>query len=698
MTDSRQKSPQLYGLLIGIDHYPPNQLPDGSSYQNLKGCVRDINQVEAFLQHKLKLPSDNILKLTASQDTFNNPIEPPEQLPTYENIVAKFQQLANIAQQGDSVYIHYSGHGGRATTLYPEVKGKDGIDEALVPTNIGNPNTRYIRDIELAFLLENLVNRQLIVTLVLDCCHSGGATRGNQTEIRGINAIDTTIRSSESLVASREELITAWQKLSPTPTRNLAVNGGMLPDAKGYVLLAACRPSESAYEYTFEENKRNGVLTYWLLKFLDHPNPELTYKVLYDYLLAKINSQFSKQTPMLFGEGTRLVFGYEKRPIHQAVTIMEVKEEQQQIKINGGQVHGLVQGSQLAVYPSGTDFTNIEKRLAIADITSLGATSSWAIIKPLSEQPQQLRQITQGDQAVLLNPNSISLVRKVSLLFLESYHFSSINFKPFLETINQKIAETNWLDLVLQNENAHYQIVINQSGEYEIWDSGTERINLRPVLKFNDHNATTTLINRLIHLAKYQGIYELNNYDSLNPLKKALQVDLFEIPPDFQAGIRPDLHNPCDMLNIKVNEQFIVRIKNNSSKRLNVTLLVLQPDWSISQIYPSDEVSSFEEFEPGQEDIITLQTSLPEGFKQGVDIIKAFATIDPTNFRWLELPCLDQPHLSKQLRNLEEAKNPLEVLLTTISENGSSIRNLKPANYPSQKWITTQKKVTVIRD
>lgn len=98
MTDSRQKSPQLYGLLIGIDHYPPNQLPDGSSYQNLKGCVRDINQVEAFLQHKLKLPSDNILKLTASQDTFNNPIEPPEQLPTYENIVAKFQQLANIAQ------------------------------------------------------------------------------------------------------------------------------------------------------------------------------------------------------------------------------------------------------------------------------------------------------------------------------------------------------------------------------------------------------------------------------------------------------------------------------------------------------------------------------------------------------------------------------------------------------------------------
>ena len=698
MTDSRQESPQLYALLIGIDHYLPNQLPDGSSYQNLKGCVRDINQVEAFLQHKLKLPTENILKLTASQDTFNHPIEPPEQLPTYENIVAKFQQIAKIAQQGDSVYIHYSGHGGRTNTLYPELKGNNGIDEALVPTDIGNPNARYLRDLELAYLPENLVNRQLIVTLVLDCCHSGGATRGNKADIRGINAIDTTLRPIESLVASRDELMTSWQKLSPTATRNFAVSGGMLPDAKGYVLLAACRPSESAYEYAFEGNKRNGVLTYWLLKFLEHPNPDLTYKVLYDYLLAKINSQFSKQTPMLLGEGNRLVFGYEKRPTYQAVTVMEVNEEQQQIKINGGQIHGLIQGSQFAIYPSGTDFTNIEKRLAIADIATLGATSSWATIKPLSEQPQQLRQITQGDQAVLLNPNSINLVRKVRLLFSESEHFSTVNFKQLLETINHKIAETNWLDLALEDEMVHYQIMINQSGEYEIWDSGIEKLNLRPVLKFSDPNATTTLINRLVHLAKYQAIYELNNYDSINPFKKALQVELFEIPPDFQAGIRPELHNPCDVLNLKANEQFIVRIKNNSSKRLNVTLLVLQPDWSISQIYPSDEVSSFEEFEPGQEDIITLQTSLPEGLEQGVDIIKAFATIEATNFRWLELHCLDQPPLSKKSRNLNKPKNSLETLLTIINEDGSFIRNLKPANYPSQKWTTTQKKLTVIRD
>jgi hypothetical protein len=36
-------------------------------------------------------------------------------------------------------------------------------------------------------------------------------------------------------------------------TRGLSsVGSGWLPDPKGYVLLAACRPSESAYEYAFE--------------------------------------------------------------------------------------------------------------------------------------------------------------------------------------------------------------------------------------------------------------------------------------------------------------------------------------------------------------------------------------------------------------------------------------------------------------
>jgi hypothetical protein len=81
-------------------------------------------------------------------------------------------------QKGDFVYIHYSGHGARTTTIFADLKKEtDDIDEALVPCDI-NMGGKYLRDYELGALLENLVAKGLIVTLVLDCCHSGGALRG----------------------------------------------------------------------------------------------------------------------------------------------------------------------------------------------------------------------------------------------------------------------------------------------------------------------------------------------------------------------------------------------------------------------------------------------------------------------------------------------------------------------------------------
>ena len=99
-------------------------------------------------------------------------------------------QLGRMAPSGSLVYIHYSGHGGRAKTLFPQVKGEDGVDEGLVPTDIGTPHGQYVRDLEIAEILQNFESKGLVVTLVLDCCHSGGATRGEEVGIRGIESID----------------------------------------------------------------------------------------------------------------------------------------------------------------------------------------------------------------------------------------------------------------------------------------------------------------------------------------------------------------------------------------------------------------------------------------------------------------------------------------------------------------------------
>jgi hypothetical protein len=136
MTDSTQN---LYALLIGIDCYMPNRLPDGSCYGNLGGSVRDIQHVEAYLKEWQNVPEPQILKLTAtcSPEEATKPIESSDRLPTRQNIIDSFRKLGQMAPPGSQVYIHYSGHGGRATTVFEAIKGVGEVDEGLVPTDLG---------------------------------------------------------------------------------------------------------------------------------------------------------------------------------------------------------------------------------------------------------------------------------------------------------------------------------------------------------------------------------------------------------------------------------------------------------------------------------------------------------------------------------------------------------------------------------
>src|SRR5215204_6483750 len=102
---------KIHALLIGVDCYLPNTLPDGGSYPSLGGCVRDIKHIETFLRNSLGLTDDDITTLTASnQSGSHEPAEPKKQWPTYENMVRAFKKLTEKAQPGEQVYIHYSGH------------------------------------------------------------------------------------------------------------------------------------------------------------------------------------------------------------------------------------------------------------------------------------------------------------------------------------------------------------------------------------------------------------------------------------------------------------------------------------------------------------------------------------------------------------------------------------------------------------
>lgn len=719
-SNSNSSNSKLYALLIGIDYYLPNRLSDGMSYRSLGGSVRDINHVEEFLLRQPQKPT-KIFKLTSSNPDSDilefgeipKPKEPESQLPTYKNIVAQFQQLTEIAAPGDLVYIQYSGHGGRAKTNYPQIKGENGIDEGLVPTDIGTGEGQYLRDLELATLLKKMVDKGLVVTLVLDCCHSGGAVRGEDADIRGLDTIDTTPRPTASLVASAEELAENWLSLTPEKSedsgiirRKATAVASMLPEAKGYVLLAACRPSEYAYEYTFDGKKRNGALTYWLLDTLNQPLAGITYKMVHDRINAKIKTLFPQQTPMLLGEGARLVFGSKYFPAEHAVTVMQVKVEGNitKVQFDAGQAQGLRKGAEFAIYPRGlTSFRKTEQRLALAKITELQASDSWAEVTKMLNSGSV---IEQGAQAVLTSA-PIKLVRKVRLLKDKE---SSPEKDAALQVVEMALNNNGWVELVGDEEATDYQVDIKTITSkieadkyrlavdeviYEICDRTGAPIVLRPALKVSDRNAADGLLKWLIHLAKYQGIQELDNHDVSSHLRGKVTLELLGKQKDYDPvdPLTPEPFDDPSKPEIKVGEYIFLKIRNDYSNVLNFAVLDLQSDWAIEQIYP--HTSQFISLDPGQEEFIPLRMSLPEGEQKGSDIFKVFATIGMANFRWLELPSLDRTIPSPESRGVTRSAGALDHLLMAFAEEQPPTRTANPVAFPSREWTTVQVRVGV---
>lgn len=687
----------FYALLIGIDYYEPNPY-----YNSLQGAVRDIDKVAAYLEKSLQIPSERITRLISPLPNNNSLADVraarKEIPPTYRNIVDAFNNLTETANTGDLVYIHYSGHGGRAKTIFPDLKGEGQYDEGLVPIDVGNDGY-YLRDVEIATLLKRMTDKGLIVTVIFDSCHSGGATRGD-SEIRGARngEKDTKNRPRDSLVATRDELEQNWLALSENNPQK-----GWLPNQGDYVFLGACRPSEFAYESAFDGKDRNGALTYWTIDTLTSSNSALTYKSLYNRVKGMIQSKFPQQLPILIGEGDRLVFGDKRQYKPYTVVVVKVSEDEKEVTLDAGLAAGLTSGTRFAIYPS-DDVSDRSKQIAIVELTdNIQADKSTAIILSVSEGGIELKgKIEPGTSAVMVAA-PIDLIRRVRL-FDRKQAGDKENELPAdlvskqtaaLEKVRQALAGNGWLVEVKDGEEAHYQVAVGRDGAYEIC-MGMPIKNLRPALSIADPEAPKKVVDRLIHLAKYQSVQALDNPAS--ELTDYLEFALC----DSNKKPFPDPQN----VSLQPKEVSYLKIKNTYSQILNVAVLDLEPTWEISQIPIQGNIASFFPLEAGQETYTKLRLQLPENYRETKEILKIFATKGLANFQWLTLPSLDNEleikgNLNLQLKErAEELKtrgkaqniNPLNNLLTAIGSNVDRPPQITRAmvyeSDPEAEWVT----------
>jgi hypothetical protein len=220
-----------HALIIGISRYADPATP------SLPGARIDKESATQMAQ-AMQVPTSNIKYLQDDQATGNS-------------IRAALQELTDKVQDGDRVFIHYSGHG----TRYND-PAAGGCVEALLAYDGGSSG--MITNREMASMLKTITNKTDKLFVMYDACHSGGlVANASSVRTRGIlNANDEGLLRPKFSSISEE-----CGRPVNIKTRNLVVEAtatGGLPQDIIHVI--ASRDNE----ISFDDELKGGLATQFM--------------------------------------------------------------------------------------------------------------------------------------------------------------------------------------------------------------------------------------------------------------------------------------------------------------------------------------------------------------------------------------------------------------------------------------------------
>ncbi|KAI0439912.1 hypothetical protein F4803DRAFT_529423 [Xylaria telfairii] len=141
-------------LLIGINYL-------GQRGQ-LRGCINDARNMSTYLVEHFGYKREEMVILTDEQQA-------PISQPTKQNLLRAMHWLVKDARPNDSLFFHYSGHGGRTKDL--DSDEEDGYDEVIYPVDFRRVGC--IADHEMYRIMVQPLQPGVRLTAIFDSCHSG---------------------------------------------------------------------------------------------------------------------------------------------------------------------------------------------------------------------------------------------------------------------------------------------------------------------------------------------------------------------------------------------------------------------------------------------------------------------------------------------------------------------------------------------
>lgn len=211
-------------------------------------------------------------------------------------IVDAFEKLAEQSNQGDVVYVHFSGHGQQMRDVHNDET--DGLDECWIPYDAyqkpceKDRGEKHLTDDEVNYYLNAIrdkVGDTGKILVVIDACHSGDGTRGSEDEVvRGVEDVFEAIKSY------------IW---GSSKDKEKVVNPDAKQNNERWITISACESDQVNIEM---KSPAVGKLTYALYKKVkENANGDNDDFIRQLRMFVNQNTGSRPQRPVMTGETRR---------------------------------------------------------------------------------------------------------------------------------------------------------------------------------------------------------------------------------------------------------------------------------------------------------------------------------------------------------------------------------------------------------